>query len=168
MKLALAPVVRVKSLGPLAAIAPASTVKLAVQVDSLVAASVTCSVTVVTPRPTGVPAAGVWVIDSGAEPLQSLATTPVVKSGTGAWHSPLAKALWFEAQVVMVGGVLSVLVDALAMFDSLVAASVTCSVTVVTPRPTSVAATGVWVIDSGAEPLQSVATTPLVKSGTGA
>src|SRR5216117_855486 len=94
------------------------TVKVAVQVDSLVAASVTCSVTVVTPRPTSVPAAGVWVIDSGAEPLQSLATTPLVKSGTGAWHSPLAKALWFEAQVVIVGGVLSVTVKGALQGDT--------------------------------------------------
>src|SRR5436309_6519936 len=95
------------------------TVKVAVQVDSLVAPSVTCSVTVVTPRPTSVPAAGVWVIDSGAEPLQSLATTPPVKSGTGAWHTPLAKALWFGAQVVMVGGVLSVRGKVVVEVDSL-------------------------------------------------
>src|SRR5438876_9053814 len=107
-------------------------------------------------------------MDSGPELWHSVSRTPLVKSGTGAWHRPLAKALWFEAQVVMVGGVLSVTVKVAVQVDSLVAASVTCSVTVVTPRPTSVPASGVCVIDSGAEPLQSVATTPLVKSGTGA
>src|SRR5213596_4250646 len=119
------------------------TVRVAVQVDSLVAPSLTCSVTVVRPRPTRVPAVGVCVIDSGVEPLQSVATTPPVKSGTGAWQRPLAKALWFEAQVVMVGGVLSVTVKVAVQVDSLVAPSVTCSVTVVTPRLTGVPATGV-------------------------
>src|SRR5438309_435396 len=146
------------------------TVKVAVQVDSLFAASVTCKVTVVTPRPTSVPAAGLWVICSGADPLQSVATRPlVVKSGTGAWQTPLAKALWLEAHVVITGGMLSVTVKVAVQVDSLFAASPTCKVTVVTPRPTSVPAAGVWVICSGADPLQSVATRPLlVKSGTGA
>src|SRR5437867_3072916 len=130
------------------------TVKVAVQVDSLVAPSVTCSVTVVTPRPTSVPATGVWVIDRGAEPLQSVATTPLVKSGTGAWHSPLAKALWFEAQVVMVGGVLSVTMKLAAQVDSLVAPSVTCKATVVTPRPTGAPRAGVRAMLSSALPLQ--------------
>src|SRR5881296_2706149 len=146
------------------------TVKVAVQVDSLVAASLTCKVTVVTPRPTSVPAAGVWVICSGADPLQSLATRPLlVKSGTAAWQTPSAKALWLEAQVVITGGMLSVTVKVAVQVDSLVAASLTCKVTVVTPRPTSVPAAGVWVICSGADPLQSLATRPLlVKSGSGA
>src|SRR5439155_520526 len=146
------------------------TVKLAVQVDSLFAASMTCKVTVVTPRPTRVPAAGVWLMCTGAEPLQSLATRPlVVKSGTGTWQTPSAKALWLEAQVLMVGGVLSVTVNLAVQVDSLFAASMTCKVTVVTPRPTRVPAAGVWLMCSGAEPLQSLATRPLVvKSGTGA
>src|SRR5205814_10027399 len=90
------------------------TVKLAVQVDSLSAASMTCKVTVVTPRPTRVPATGVWLMCSGAEPLQSLATRPlVVKSGTGTWQSPSAKALWLEAQVLIVRGRLWVTVNQL-------------------------------------------------------
>src|SRR5438552_9319351 len=145
------------------------TVKLAVQVDSLFAASMTCKVTVVTPKPTSVPAAGVWLICTGAEPLQSLATRPmVVKSGTGAWQTPSAKALWLEAQVLMVGGVLSVTVKLAMQVDSLFAASMTCKVTVVTPKPTRVPAAGVWLMCTGAEPLQSLATRPLVvKSGTG-
>src|SRR5882724_1342076 len=139
------------------------TVKVAVQVDSLFAASMTCSVTVVTPRPTSVPAAGVWVICSGADPLQSVATRPLlVKSGTAAWQTPSAKALWLLAQVVITGRVLSVTVKVAVQVDSLFAASLTCKVTVVTPRPTSVPAAGVWVICSGADPLQSVATRPLL------
>src|SRR5205823_13419828 len=87
------------------------TVKLAVQVDSLFAASMTCKVTVVTPKPTRVPAAGVWLICTGAEPLQSLATRPLVRSEERrAGQTPSAKALGLEAQVLMVGGVLSVTV----------------------------------------------------------
>src|SRR5438477_2442575 len=130
----------------------------------------TCKVTVVTPKPTSVPAAGVWLMCIGAEPLQSLATRPlVVKSGTGAWQSPSAKALWLEAQVLIVGGVLSVTVKLAVQVDSLFAASMTCKVTVVTPKPTRVPAAGDWLICTGAEPLQSLATRPLVvKSGTGA
>src|SRR5258708_4861235 len=104
----------------------------------------TCNVTVVTPKPTSVPAAGVWVICSGADPLQSVATRPlVVKSGTGAWQTPSAKALWLEAQVVITGGVLSVTVKLAVQVDSLFAASRTCKVTGVTPKPTSVPAAGV-------------------------
>src|SRR5947207_1041545 len=129
----------------------------------------TCKVTVLTPKPTRVPAAGIWLMCTGAEPLQSLATRPlVVKSGTGAWQTPSAKALWLEAQVLTVGCVLSVTVKLAVQVDSLFAASMTCKVTVVTPRPTRVPATGVWLMCSGAEPLQSLATRPLVvKSGTG-
>src|SRR5260370_1109631 len=146
------------------------TVKVAVEVDSLFAASMTGKVTVVTPKPTSVPAAGVWLICSGGERLQWVAGRPLeVKSGTGAWQTPLAKALWLEAQVVITGGVLSVTVKVAVQVDSLLAASVTCKVTVVTPRPTSVPAAGLWVICSGADPLQSVAARPLlVKSGTSA
>src|SRR5216683_802462 len=145
-------------------------VKVAAQAGSLFAASLTCNVIVVTPKPTSVPAAGIWVICSGADPLQSVATRPlVVKSGTGAWQRPSAKALWLEAQVVITGGMLSVTVKVAVQVDSLFAASLTCKVTGVTPKPTSVPAAGVWVICSGADPLQSAATRPLVvKSGTGA
>src|SRR5712691_2639038 len=123
----------------------------------------TCKVTVVAPKPTSVPAAGLWVIRSGADPLQSVATRPLlVKSGTGAWQTPSAKALWLEAQVVITGGVLSVTVKVAVQVDSLLAASMTCKVTVVTPKPTSVPAAGLCVICSGAEPGQSVATGPLL------
>src|SRR5438445_1520769 len=130
----------------------------------------TCKVTVVTPRPTSVPAAGLWVICSGADPLQSVAARPLlVKSGSGAWQTPLAKARWLEAHVVITGGVLSVTASVAVHVDSLWDAWMECYVSDVTPRPTSVPAAGVWVICSGADPLQSVATRPLVvKSGTGA
>src|SRR5436309_16141574 len=95
------------------------TVKVAVQVDSLVAPSLTCGVTVVTPRPTRVPAVGVCVIDSGVEPLQSVATTPLVKSDTGTGETRERKALSVGAQVVIVGGVVSVTVKVSVEVDSL-------------------------------------------------
>src|SRR5436309_16112260 len=93
------------------------TVKVAVQVDSLVAPALTCSVTVVRPRPTRVPAVGVCVINSGVELLQSVATTPLVKSGTGAWQRPLANALCSGATLLRVGGVLSVTVKVAVQVD---------------------------------------------------
>src|SRR5438445_8754558 len=94
------------------------TVKVAVQVDSLFAASLTCKVTVVTPNPTSVPAAGVWLICSRAEAFKSQVTTrQVVESGSGAWQRPSAKALWLEAQVVITGGMLSVTVNVAVQVD---------------------------------------------------
>src|SRR5204862_3728175 len=88
-------------------------------------------------------------------------------AGSGAGQTPLAKWLWLSAQVGTVGRGLSAAVPTPRSADPLVAPSLTCSVTVVTPRPTRVPAVGVCVIESGVELLQSVATTPLVKLGTG-
>src|SRR5436305_13038160 len=99
----------------------------------------TCNVTVVTPKPTSVPAAGIWLMCTGAEPLQSLATRPlVVRSGTRSEQRRVGKELRLEAQVLQVGGVLSVTVKLAVQVDSLFVASMTCKVTVVTPNPTSV------------------------------
>src|SRR5438309_7823784 len=101
------------------------------QVDSLFSTFFPYTTLFRSPRPTSVPAAGVWVICSGADPLQSVATRPLlVKSGTGAWQTPLAKALWFEAHVVITGGMLSVTAKVAVQLDSLFAASMTCKVTV--------------------------------------
>src|SRR5436309_16117239 len=94
------------------------TVKLAVQVDSLFAASMTCKVTVVTPRPTIVPAAGVWMICTGAEPLQSLATRPLlVKSEIGRASCREGREIWLVAGVLIVGGVWSVTVEGVVQVD---------------------------------------------------
>src|SRR5438445_10541498 len=94
------------------------TVKVAVQVDSLFAASLTCKVTGVTPRPTSVPAAGLWVICSGADPLQSVATRPlVVKSEIGRASCREREAIWLEAQVVITGGRLSVTANVAVQVD---------------------------------------------------
>src|SRR5438552_18958755 len=83
------------------------------------------SVTVVRPRPTRVPAVGVCVIESGVELLQSVASTPLVKSGTGAWQRPLAKSLLFPYTTLFRSGVLSVTVKEAVQVDSLVAPSLT-------------------------------------------
>src|SRR3989442_1924850 len=69
------------------------TVKVVVQVDSLLAPSVTCSVTVITPKPTCIPATAAWGIDSAALPSQTLATTPLAHTRTDALHTPLAQTL---------------------------------------------------------------------------
>src|SRR5437763_442207 len=130
------------------------TVKLAVQVDSLFAASVRCNVSLNTTQPSTAPAVAGWITCTGAEPWESVRTITevttdrttvpsarvrpsraayarslhdaipilVVKSGTGAWQTPSAKALWLEAQVLMVGGVLSVTVKLAVQVDSLFAA----------------------------------------------
>src|SRR2546425_9358413 len=67
------------------------TVSFAVQVLLLLAASLTVTVIVCGPRPTSVPTAGVWVFVREPEAVQlSVAVTPEVKSGTGAWQLPLA------------------------------------------------------------------------------
>src|SRR5438309_10979158 len=107
----------------------------------------TCKVTVVTLKLTSDSRAGVFVTRSGADPLQSLAARPlVVKSGTGAWQTPSAKALWLEAQVVISGGMLSVTVKVAVQVDSLFAASLPCLLAALPIWPTSVPAAGVWVI----------------------
>src|SRR4030095_7393158 len=85
------------------------TVKVAVQVDSLLAASLTRRVMVVTPSSTEVPAAG--ACGGSDAPLRWLATTPALKSGTSTWQVASATALWLGAQLVMVGAVLSVTVE---------------------------------------------------------
>src|SRR5258708_11564783 len=98
----------------------------------------TCKVTVVTPKPTSVPAAGVWLICNGADPLQSVATRPlVVKSGTGAWQTPSAKALWVQAQTRINCRDQIISDDVFGLDKSMVSASMTCKVTVVTPTTTS-------------------------------
>ena len=146
------------------------TVNVLVHVLKLPAASVTVSVTVVTPVPTNVPAVGDCVITSEAAAVQlSVAVTPVVKFGTAAWQVLPALAIWFEPHDDIVGAVASLTVNVLVHVLELPAASVTVIVTVVTPVPTSVPAVGDCVITSEAAAVQlSVAVTPVVKFGTAA
>lgn len=78
------------------------------QVALLLAASRTVIVTVVTPIPTRVPAAGDCVIE--VTPQLSVATTEPVKFGTGAWPLLFAEADCGGAQLTITGDVLSMTV----------------------------------------------------------
>src|SRR5437867_1020966 len=81
------------------------TMNKAAQVLKLPAASVAVSVTVLVPRPTSVPMAGLCVTVVALQ--SSAATTALVKLGTAAWQLALAEPVMLVAQVVMVGAVVS-------------------------------------------------------------
>jgi len=73
------------------------------------------------------------------------------------------------AQLVMVGGVLSVTVKVVVQVALFPTASVAVSVIVCVPNPTNVPAVGDWLKLIALDPLQSSLTvTPLKTSGTGA
>ncbi len=63
-------------------------------------------------------------------PLQSVAETPAVKSGTDAWQVALAVADWFGPQLVIAGGVVSVTEKFAVQVDPLFATSFTTRVIV--------------------------------------
>src|SRR6266487_499823 len=100
------------------------TTKLVAQVALLPAASVAVTVIVFVPRPTRVPAAGLWISVIVLVGLQlSLAVTPPRTSGTVAWQFASAKALAVAEQIT-VGAVLSVTTKLVAQVALLPAASV--------------------------------------------
>src|SRR5438094_1322335 len=108
-------------------------VELVLHVESLVAALISCLSLHDALPISSVPAAGVWLMCTGAEPLQSLATRPlVVKSGTGAWQTPSGKAEQTAEHESPFEGVFSLMLEMAVQVDSVVAASMTCKVTVVT------------------------------------
>jgi hypothetical protein len=121
------------------------TVKLVVQVALLFAASFTVIVIVVTPVVTSVPAAGLWVTVNEPDGVQlSLAATPAVTSGTGAWQAEFADAPVGAGQVEITGGVVSATVTvAVHVADPAEFSAV--KVTVTLPGPTIVPAAGDWV-----------------------
>src|SRR6185369_8783670 len=121
------------------------TVNVVVQVPLLPAASVAVTVIVCGPRPTRVPADGLWVSVIAALELQlSLTVTPPKTFGTAAWQ--LAPALAVDgAGQISVGGVASVTVTIVVQLALLPAASVAVTVIVCVPRPTNVPAAGDWV-----------------------
>src|ERR671930_185397 len=97
---------------------------------------------VCTPRPTTVPAAGVWVRGKAPGPLQeSLTVTEPRTLGTAAWQVPSAVAAGMVEQVTT-GLVLSMTAKVVEQESLLPAASVAVTVMVWTPRPTSVPAAG--------------------------
>src|SRR5206468_33549 len=118
------------------------TVNVVVQVALLPAASVAVTVIVCGPRPTRVPAAGLWVTVIALGWLQlSLTVTPLRTLGTAAWQLAPALALVAAGQVT-VGGVLSVTVKLVVQVALLPASSVAVTVMVCAPNPTSVPAAG--------------------------
>src|SRR5206468_2196599 len=140
------------------------TMNEAAQVLKLPAASVAVIVTVLVPRPTRVPMAGLCVTVAGLQ--LSAATTAFVKLGTAAWQLALAEPVRLVAQVVMVGAVVSRTMNEAAQVLKLPAASVAVIVTVLVPRPTRVPMAGLCVTVAGLQ--LSDATTALVKLGTAA
>ena len=118
------------------------TVKLVVQAALLPAASVAVTVIVCGPRPTMVPAAGLWVTVIALSWLQlSLTVTPLRMLGTTAWQLAPALALVAAGQVT-VGAVVSFTVNVVMQVALLPAASVAVTVIVCAPRPTNVPAAG--------------------------
>src|SRR5919201_1695394 len=121
-----------------------ATVKVVVQVAVLPAASVAVTVMVFVPRPTSVPAAGLWASVIALVGLQlSLTLTPPNTSGTAAWQFVSAPADGVAEQIT-VGAVVSVTVKVVVQVALLPAASVAVTVIVFVPRPTSVPAAGLW------------------------
>ena len=98
-------------------------------------------VTAFVPSDKTVPATGLCVTVSG--PLQSVATTPAVRSGRTAWHMALADRLPERAHAVRPGGVRSTTVMTAEQLTLLLAASWTRNDTKLEPRPSSVPGAGV-------------------------
>jgi len=118
-----------------------TTVNVAVHVVVLPAASATVMVTVVAPKLAVLPANGDCVIVNDELQL-SVATTPAVKSGTGAPHEATASAVWFDAQVTIVGTVVSTTVIVALHVELLPEASVAVIVTVFAPNAATEPAAG--------------------------
>src|SRR5207249_5436715 len=107
--------------------------KLVVQVALLPAASVAVTVIVFVPRPTNVPASGLWLKVIALVGVQlSLTVTPPRTSGTVAWQFASAKALGVAEQIT-VGAVLSMTVTVAVQVWVLPLLSVTVRVTRLVP-----------------------------------
>jgi len=139
-----------------------TTVNVAVHVVVLPAASATVMVTVVAPKLAVVPANGDCVIVNDEVQL-SVAITPAVKFGTGAPHEATASAVWFDAQVTIVGTVVSTTVIVALHVELLPEASVAVIVTTVAPVVRLAPAAGDWVTVTTHA---SLVNTLVVRSGT--
>src|ERR671923_259606 len=143
--------------------------KSVVQVALLPAASVAVTVIVFVPRPTSVPATGLWVSVIALVGLQlSLTVTPPNTLGTAAWQAPSALAAGVAEQITL-GALVSLTTKSVVQVALLPAASVAVTVIVFVPRPTSVPATGLWVSVIALVGLQlSLTVTPPNTLGTAA
>src|SRR5262249_28036914 len=84
------------------------TTKVVLQLFVFLAASETKMVTVVMPDPTIEPGAGLCALIKEPDGVQlSVAVTPDLKSGTGAWQLLFALLVWFGAHAVIAGGEVS-------------------------------------------------------------
>jgi len=138
--------------------------KVAVQVEVLPAASATVRTMELAPFGKAVPTTGDWVtISALAAVMLSVATTPAVKSGTVAVHEAPAFADCVGPHEEMSGPVVSTPVKLVVHEAVLPAASATVTVTLVTPKPTTVPAAGLCV--RVVTPQLSVAVAEAVKSG---
>jgi hypothetical protein len=131
-----------------------TTVTVAVQVVVLPDESVAVSVTTVAPRLAVLPAAGDCVTTTGQA---SVVVTEPVRSGTKAVQLAPAFRVWFEAQAVMAGAVVSTTVTVAVQVVVLPAASEAVRVTVLAPSTAAAPAAGDCVTVT--EPLLSLATT---------
>jgi hypothetical protein len=133
-------------------------------IEEFPAPSVAVIVTGCGPSPNIVPAAGDCV---SVTPLQlSLADVLAVKSGVAAMQPAPACMNCAGAQLVMVGGVVSLTVNVVPHVEKFPDASVTVTVTGCGPMPTSVPAVGTCVMVTLLH--VSLATVVAVKFGTGA
>src|SRR5512140_1305568 len=120
------------------------TVNVVVHVALFPASSVAVTVIVCGPRPTNVPATGLWLRVILLAALQlSLTVTPPRTLGTTAWQLTSALALVAAGQVTL-GGVVSLTVNVVVHVALFPASSVAVTVIVCGPRPTNVPATGLW------------------------
>src|SRR5262245_54109077 len=108
------------------------TVRMAMHVTVLLAASLTMIVTLVAPRPTSVPAAGDWVMVTTLH--ASVATISVVRFGMATWQFALAERERLVAQVRIMGGMLSWTVMVKVQALVLLLASLAVQVTRVVPK----------------------------------
>ena len=149
---------------PSMSVSTSVTENVVMHVDELLAPSVAVIVIGCGPNPNMVPAGGDCM---SVTPLQlSLAIVVARKFGVAAMHPAPACMNCGGAQVVMVGGVVSLTVNVVVHVVKLLDASVTVIVTVCGPMPTSVPATGDCVMVTLLH--VSLATTLPVKLGTAA
>src|SRR6266568_2869713 len=146
-----------------------ATVRVAVQVAWLPAASVTVMVMRVLPNAAGEPARGDCDFTRAAAGVQlSDATNCASRSGTSAWHWSLADTVKLAGQTT-VGGVVSTTVKVVVQVAGLPAASVTVMVIGIVPQVTNVPATGTCAFSKEAAGVQlSAALSVARKSGTSA
>src|SRR6185369_2368933 len=165
-----APAVTVTRLGALVVVGAvvSATLRTTVVVALLPAASVTVTIMLYWPTPSSVPAVGLWLMVREPAAVQlSEATTWPVTSGTVPWQFAPAGAVTRPGALVMVGAVVSTILRTTVVVALLPAASVTVTMMLYWPTPSSVPAVGLWLMVREPAAVQlSEATTWPVTLGT--